>query len=165
MNNKIRHANRVLAALVLLNVCCMGTALAETPLEGAWRVVKSENADGIVNEQPQPALFLFTSIHYSIQIATGNEPRAQSEGEQITDGEKLVAYDSFIANSGRYEMDGDTFKARAYVAKSPNYMGGWPDNEATYEFERDGDTLSIKGVGPANINFTLLRAEGNPVPW
>ena len=164
MNKKNQVCSRLVAAVAPLALFFTAPVLAETPLEGAWRVIQSESADGVGNEAPQPALFIFTSTHYSMLIATGNEPRAQAEGEQLADAEKLLAYDSFIANSGRYEMDGGTFKTRAYVAKSPDYMGGWPENGATYEFERDGDTLSIKGVGPANINVTLRRAEGNPVP-
>ena len=147
-----------------MSILWTGITQAETPLEGAWRVTESE-VDGNVNDSPQPALFIFTSTHYSIMIATGDEPRAESAGEDITDAEKLVAYDSFIANAGRYEVAGNTFKTRAYVAKSPNYMGGWPDNEQTYEFERDGDSLTIKDVGPTNINVTLARAEGRPAPW
>jgi len=158
------NSKRLMFVSALLTFLWAETVLAESPVEGAWRVTKSE-VDGNVNESPQPALFIFTSTHYSIMIATGDEPRAQSAGEQSTDSEKVVAHDSFVANSGRYEIDGNTIKIRAWVAKSPNYMGGWPDNEQSLEFERDGDTLTISGVGPTNSNFTLQRAEGAPVPW
>jgi len=158
------YSKRLIITSALMTFLWAGTVLAESPVEGAWRVTKSE-VDGNVNESPQPALFIFTSTHYSIMIATGDKPRAQSAGEQSTDSEKVVAHDSFVANSGRYEIDGNTIKIRAWVAKSPNYMGGWPDNEQTLEFERDGDTLTISGVGPTDSNFTLQRAEGAPVPW
>ena len=158
------NSKRLILVSALLAFLWAETVLAESPVEGAWRVTKSE-VDGNVNESPQPALFIFTSTHYSIMIATGDEPRAQSAGEQSTDSEKVVAHDSFVANSGRYEIDGNTIKIRAWVAKSPNYMVGWPDNEQSLEFERDGDMLTISGVGPTNSNFTLQRAEGAPVPW
>jgi len=165
MSQRHKPCELLLAGLALCAVSLAGNAAAETPLEGAWRITKSESADGKLNESPQPALFIFTSSHYSIVIATGNEPRAESEGEQISAAEKLLAYDSFIANAGRYEMAGNTFRTRAYVAKSPDYMGGWPDHEQTYEFTLDGDTLIVSGVGPAAIEVTLARAEGDPVPW
>lgn len=158
------NSKRLMFATALITFLWAGTVLAESPVEGAWRVTKSE-VDGNVNESPQPALFIFTSTHYSIMIATGDEPRALPASEQSTDAEKVVAYDSFVANSGRYEVDGNSIKTRAWVAKSPSYMDDWPDNEQSLEFKRDGDTLTIKGVGPTNSNFTLQRAEGAPVPW
>ena len=143
-----------------------GVAAAETPLEGAWIVTSWTDADGNTNDDPQPALYVFTSTHYSIMIAQGEEPRTGYEGDDITDGEKVGAYDTFIANSGRYEVDGNVLKTRAYVAKDPNYMGGWPENEATYEFELDGDSLMIKSLTFAiGFTSTLRQVEGSPNPW
>ncbi len=143
-----------------------GVAAAETPLEGAWIVTSWTDADGNTNDDPQPALYVFTSTHYSIMIAQGEEPRTGYEGDDITDGEKVGAYDTFIANSGRYEVDGNVLKTRAYVAKDPNYMGGWPENEATYEFELDGDSLMIKSLTFAiGFTITLRQVEGTPNPW
>ncbi len=84
----------------------------------------------------------------------------------MADSEKVGAYDSFIANSGRYEGDGNILKTRAYVAKDPNYMGNWPENEATYEFEQDGDALTIKSLSFAiEFTITLRQVEGTPNPW
>ncbi len=143
-----------------------GAAAAATPLEGAWVVTSWTDADGNTNDDPQPALYIFTATHYSIMIAQGDEPRAGYEGDDMTDAEKLGAYDTLIANAGRYEIDGNVLKTRAYVAKDTNYMGGWPENEATYEFERDGDSLTIKSLTFA-IGFTsaLRQVEGTPNPW
>ena len=93
------NSKRLMVASALTTFLWAGTVLAESPVEGAWRVTKSE-VDGSVNESPQPAFFIFTSTHYSIMIATGDEPRALPAGEQSTDAEKVVAYDSFVANSG-----------------------------------------------------------------
>ena len=57
-------------------------------------------------------------------------------------------------------------KTRAYVAKDTNYMGGWPENEATYEFEQDGDSLTIKSLTFAiGFTSTLRQVEGTPNPW
>jgi hypothetical protein len=136
------------------------------PLEGAWIVTSWTDAEGNVQEEPQPALYVFTPTHYSVMLATGSEQRATYQGDDLTDAEKLGAYDTFVANSGRYEIEGNILKTRAYVAKDPNYMGGWPENEVNYEFERDGDTLTIK-----NLDFgdgttgTFRQVEGTPTPW
>ncbi len=143
-----------------------GAAAAATSLEGAWVVTSWTDADGNTNDDPQPALYIFTATHYSIMIAQGDEPRAGYEGDDMSDAEKLGAYDTLIANAGRYEIDGNVLKTRAYVAKDTNYMGGWPENEATYEFELDGDSLTIKSLTFA-IGFTntLRQVEGTPNPW
>ena len=142
-------------------------ATASSPLEGAWIVTSWTDADGDTIDEPQPAMYVFTPTHYSIMIALGTEPRATYEGEDMTDAETLVAYDTLVANSGRYEIDGNVLKTRAYVAKDTNYMGGWPDNEVTYEFEQDGDTLTIKNLGGPNIGATgtFRQVEGTPNPW
>lgn len=143
-----------------------GAAAAATPLEGAWVVTSWTDADGNTNDDPQPALYIFTPTHYSIMIAQGDEPRAGYEGDDMSDAEKLGAYDTLIANAGRYEIDGNVLKTRAYVAKDPNYMGGWPENEATYEFELDGDSLTIKSLTFAiGFTSTLRQVEGTPNPW
>ena len=97
-------------------------------------------------------------------IARSDEARTRfANQDEPTDSEKVGAYDTFIANSGRYEMDGNTFKTRAYVAKNPNYMGDRWDNEVIYEIERDGENLIIKNdrgsVG------TFRQVEGTPNPW
>jgi len=143
-----------------------GAAAAATPLEGAWLVESWTDADGNTNDHPQPALYIFTPTHYSIMIAQGDEPRAGYEGDDMSDAEKLGAYDTLIANAGRYEIDGNVLKTRAYVAKDPNYMGGWPENEATYEFELDGGILTIKSLTFAiGFSSTLRQVEGTPNPW
>ena len=141
-------------------------AAAHTPLEGAWVVTSQTDADGNTNDDPQPALYVFTSTHYSIMIAQGDEPRSRWEGDDMTDGEKVGAYDTFVANSGRYEIDGNQLTTHAFVAKNPNYMGDWPENEATYEFERDGDKLMIKSLTFAiGSTSTFRQVEGSPNPW
>ncbi len=89
------NSKRLMFVSALLTFLWAETVLAESPVEGAWRVTKSE-VDGNVNESPQPALFIFTSTHYSIMIATGDEPRALPADEQNTDAEKVVDHCDFI---------------------------------------------------------------------
>ena len=140
--------------------------VSANPLEGAWVVTSWTDTEGNVQEEPQPALYVFTPTHYSVMFATGSEQRATYESDDIGDAEKLAAYDTFIANSGRYEIEGNILKTRAYVAKDPNYMGGWPENEVNYEFERDGDTLTIRNlVLEAGGTGTFRQVEGTPNPW
>ena len=151
-------------AVDIWNSASAPAAAAATPLEGAWIVTSWTDAEGNTNDEPQPALYVFTPTHYSIMIAESEEARTRfADMEAPTDSEKVGAYDTFIANAGRYEMDGNTFKTRAYVAKNPNYMGDRWDNEQVYEFEIDGENLTIKGdiVGMG----TFRQVEGTPNPW
>lgn len=151
---------------IAVDIWNSGAAPAGNPLEGAWISTSVTDPEGNTNEDPQPALFVFTPTHYSIMIATGGEQRATFEGDEMTDAEKLAAYDTIIANSGRYEIDGNVLKTRAYVAKNPNYMASWPENQATYEFAVDGDTLTLTNQGLAAGMVTRLRqVEGTPNPW
>ncbi len=136
------------------------------PLEGAWIATSWTDAEGNVQEEPQPAMYVFTPTHYSVMFASGSDQRATYEGDDMTDAEKLGAYDTIVANSGRYEIEGNTLKTRAYVAKDPNYMGDWPENEVNYEFERDDDTLTIKNlVFGDGTTGTFRQVEGTPRPW
>ena len=80
----------------------------------------------------------------------------------MTDAEKVVAYDEFTANAGRYVVDGNTLTRRAYVAKNPGYMAGWPDNDSQITVDRDGDTVTLT-TGNGNV-VTLVRREGMAGP-
>ena len=101
-------------------------AQSNSDLAGAWLVTGWESADGEVNSSPQRGLFVFTaSGHYSIMYVPGSEPRAEYAGETQTEAEILAAYGSFIANSGRYSIEGDQITYEASMAKDPNYMAGF----------------------------------------
>ena len=56
----------------------------------------------------------------------------------MTDKEKLAAWDSFIANTGSYEIADSTITIHPKVARSPNFMSGGSDK---YRFKISGDTL------------------------
>ncbi len=124
-----------------------------TELAGAWLVTSRTSPDGEVNSSPQRGLYMFTeSGHYSIMYVTGNEPRPQFSGEgQLgtpTDAEKVVAFDNFVANSGRYSVDGDEISIEAFMAKNPSYMAAFSaqdrTNAATVTFSIEDGTLTLR---------------------
>ena len=156
----------VFCAVVVSSVLT-GPALAATPLEGAWLLTETEDTDGNVDSEPHRGLMVFTSDHYSLMFARGDKPRALFDGIIGTDEELLEAYRSIVANSGRYEVEGNQFTIRAYVAMQPNHMNGWPENTVTFSFSVDGDILKITYVaGPAaGAKQTFRRVEGTPPPW
>ena len=75
---------------------------------------------------------------------TGNQPRTLAATDSATDAEKLAAYDSFVANSGTYEVADSTLTIHPIVARSPNYMSGGSDK---YHFRVSGDTLWLSNTG------------------
>jgi len=92
------------------------------------------------------------------ELFSGDEPIVGSS--EPTDAEKLAAYDSFIANSGTYEVSGSTLTTRPIVAKNPNFMSG---GSVTYTYEIEGDTLRLTLTlpwAPENeTRYTLVRLE------
>lgn len=159
---RITRLSIVPLALTSALILPLGAA-SQVSVEGAW-TVSEWTVDG-ETYPAQPGLFVFTSTHYSIFFVNQSEARAQPAQPGpggMTDEEKVVAYDEFTANAGRYVVDGDTLTTRAFVAKNPGYMAGWPDNESQMTVARDGDTLTLT-FGNGNV-ATLVRREGMAGP-
>lgn len=136
---------------------------AQISVEGAW-TVSEWTIDG-KTAPAQPGMFIFTSTHYSIFYVNQTEPRAtpaQTGPGSMTDAEVVTAYNEFTANAGRYVINGNTITTRAFVAKNPTYMAGWPDNAVEMKVERSGDTLTLTMRNGAVAK--LVRREGMPSP-
>lgn len=137
-------------------------------LAGGWLVTSWTTAEGETDSSPQRGLFVFTATgQYSMMFVRGDEPRPRYEGETMTDEETLAAYDNFIANSGRYTVEGDRITYEAYVAKDPNYMADWNAqertnaNSMTFSIGDDG-VLTLKWIDGflAGMTATLRRPGG-----
>jgi hypothetical protein len=157
-------------AAVLMAYATPAVAQESTPVEGAWVFTSWVGPDGTTTDQPQPGLFVFSKTHYSMMFTLGAEPRAQYEGEDMTDEEMVTAYGTFVANSGRYEVSGNELTTRAYVAKDPNYMGSWPENAETYTFEIDAEGMLHLTWGPdfgtiGGAKAILRQVDSEPAPW
>jgi hypothetical protein len=158
-----------------LGTVVMAQSALRGPLEGVWRateiVATGANPSTIPN--PQASVYIFTRTHYSVLRVTGAGPRALFETRRPTDEEKLVAYDTFVATSGTYELSGSTLTLRPIVAKTPNLMAGGSE---TFEVRVEGDTvwLTLRSTdvrwrtgdriepasGPVTVTrFRLLRIE------
>jgi len=172
----------LLSAMLTVGGCAPAPeeSAAEEPvmqetLEGAWRVTEEsfESPDASwTNTNPQPSLYIFAKQHYSIMLVPsgsdgGSQPRELFPGNEPvlgsaepTDAEKVAAYDSFIANSGTYEVSGSSLTTRPMVAKSPNVMSG---ESLTYTYQIEGDTLQLTLTPPwapdTEQSLTLVRLE------
>ena len=99
-----RSIIRVVSLLAILLFASLAYAQnAKKPIEGVWKVteivVTGAGASNVGS--PQPGLFIFTRGHYSMMSVPGNQPRALFKAEEPTNEEKIAAFDSFVANTGR----------------------------------------------------------------
>jgi hypothetical protein len=168
MNYKKNERSRMYRWSLTVGVCILfcGTAFADDALQGGWVLTQVVDAEGNVDDEPLPGLVVFTATHYSMMFTVGDKPRAVvgelQEGESATDAQLVEAYETFIANSGRYEAADGTITTHAFVAKNPDYMAGWPENAQAYTYSIDGETLVIlSDDGPtAGATNTFRHVEG-----
>ena len=134
---------RILTSFMLLLLCTTAVSAQSStrkPIEGVWRVTEVDvtGADASSVANPQPGLIIFTRKYYSVMRVPGNQPRSLFKGEDPTNEEKIAAYDSFVANSGTYEVAGATLTLHPMVARSPNFMAG---GVVKNQFQIEGTTL------------------------
>lgn len=143
MNSASKIVLAGLAAAVL-TACeaAESSGSSDSPLEGAWSVVSISSAGQDV--MVQPSVILFGDRHYSMMRVTGNQPRTLSATDSVTDAEKIAAYDTFVANSGTYEVMDSTITIHPTVARSPNFMAGGSDK---YTYRVSGDSLWLSNTG------------------
>jgi hypothetical protein len=156
MFRSLRHA---WLALFLIPAAFAQPATAQgSPIVGAWITTAW---DGVAGE-PQPGLLVFTETNYSMMFVPPGAMRETWATEDPTDAEVLAAFNSLVANSGRYTWTGNEFTTEAYVALNPNYMANWGENHVTYRFSVDGDTLTVTwpddfGAGAGGAVGTFRR--------
>jgi len=166
----MRTTSAVTASLILVTVLSGGwhAAEAQAPpeLAGGWIVTSWTAPDGTVNSSPQRGLFVFTATgQYSMMYVPGDEPRPRYPGEDPTDAEMLAAYQSLVANSGRYTVDGNKLTYEAYVAKDPNYMADWDmetrANATNVTFSIANGILTLKWIDGRNAGQTATLRRPN----
>ena len=148
------------ALIVLLTV---QSAAAQGKLEGVWKVteviITGPYTPTLTN--PQPGLFIFTKMHYSMIYIPDDKNRPDLPQKDATDAQKVATWTPFTANSGTYEVKGTTVTLHPMVAKNPHEPGAF----ATWDFKIEEDTLTMTtkatDTGPlANpITFKQVRVE------
>jgi hypothetical protein len=170
------------SVLVMLTVSVTGcstsgpasddSAAAQTPtrgpLEGAWKITEvtaTGGPDAGTNSMPQPSLYIFGKVHYSIMRINGTEPRARWKESVLraeqTDAALRAAILPLIGNAGSYSVSGTTLTTRPTVAVDPNLtQDGTP---GTLEFRSEGDALWLtqKSTTEPSVETTwkLMRLE------
>ena len=153
-------------AAILITACERGERSEHpgSPLEGAWSVatITVIGPNSAASTTVQPSLFLFREKHYSMMRVTGNQPRTLAATDSAKDAEVIAAYNSFVANTGTYEVADSTITIHPIVARSPNYMAGGYDK---YHFRVSGDTLWLSNTGAdirTKIGGQLVGPKGTP---
>ncbi len=113
-------------------------AAQESSIVGSWITASWEGQDDF-----QPGLLIFTETNYSIMFVVPGMTRERYDGETMTDVEMVAAFNTLVANSGRYTRSGDEITTEAYVTLNPNYMADWGENHMTYTFRVEGDMLHL----------------------
>lgn len=124
---------------------------AQDRLRGVWKVIeqafRTPSGAWTVTTAPYLSVYIFTEKHYSYMFAPGSGPRRLFAGNpnQPTDGEKVAAYNSFVAGSGTYVLAGSALTLNAILHKNPNEMMGVP---LSYDVDIDSTTLRMTIANP-----------------
>jgi len=148
----MRSAPLVLSAIG----CCYGfaapPAVAEEPagLAGVWSLqtfvsedVESKERQAVFGSHPNGYLVLTPSGRL-FAILT-----AEQRAPPLTDADRISAFGSMVAYSGKYHVDGTTFTTKVDIAWNQEWVG--TDQVRHYRIE--GDTLYIETVPQPNASY------------
>jgi hypothetical protein len=145
------------------NVAVGVGAQSPSPLEGVWKILEVSSrvpgADWTVATPPYLSLYIFTPKHYSYMFAPGVGPRRRFAGDlnRPSNAEKVAAYDSIVAGSGTYILEGTTLIMTAILHKNPNEMTGEPLKYSVgIEGNRLRMTIANPPFAPGSERRTLL---------
>lgn len=120
--------------------------MSREPFVGIWKLVSYElrRADGQVTYplgKDAVGYIMYNEGGYmSVVIMAGNRPKFSSEvAQRGTDTEKVIAFNTYLSYSGKYEVQEAKIIHHVEVSLYPNWVG--MDLERTFEFE--GDRLSL----------------------
>jgi len=124
---------------------------SRSPLEGVWKVLelssRAPGADWTVATPPYLSVYIFTPKYYSYMFAPGAGPRRLFAGgpNQPSEAEKIAAYDSIVAGSGTYMLEGTMLTMTAIIHKNPNEMTGEP---LRYTVEVESNRMKMTIANP-----------------
>ncbi|MBP1750188.1 MAG: hypothetical protein H6Q52_2727 [Deltaproteobacteria bacterium] len=135
-------------------------------LLGIWKIVSVESEDQATGER-EPVLgislagyLIFMPEGRMITIATGEDRK-----EAKTDQDRGDLFESMVAYTGMYRLEGDKFIANVDVAWNPAWVG----TEQTRFFVLDGDRLHVttaweqsiagreKGIGRKIVTWERVK--------
>ena len=122
---------------------------------------EGETLKGEVNPA-QASLFLFTDTHYSINYVLGDAPR-KSLPEEPSNEEIVMAYRSFVSNSGRYVSTDSMLTTYPIISRNPNVTAeDTPPVQYIYSIRQDTLWLTLPeapGNGKVRVDYILSRVD------
>src|SRR4051812_35138294 len=119
-------------------------------LYGVWRLdsfvyedAQTKEKKGLFGEQPKGFLILLPTGRMAAILTADGRKVPQS------DPERVAAFQSLLAYSGKFRLEGDKFITKVEVAWNEAWVG--TDQARTYKL--DGDKLFIISATQPNINF------------
>ena len=128
--------------MIIVVAIFLGTsANAQNSLNGAWLatelVITGGDKAGVYTDLE--SIIIFSEEHFSMFINVGDRPDFSNSEARVTDQQKIDLYESFVANSGVYNVSRGTLIRQLVFAENPRDIGSTVESE----YQRNGDTLII----------------------
>jgi hypothetical protein len=147
---------KLLVMVPILAIAATASFAADkNPLIGTWRLVSFEREYQAAGEREYPMgqvptgyiLFLPEGRMAVVITAEGRKPAA-------TDQDRAGLFNSLVAYTGRYRVEGDTWITSVDVAANPAWVG----TEQTRSFRTAGDRLQETTAWAARPDNRMARA-------
>ena len=125
---------------------------ASPSIEGVWTKTSevTTGANATSNMKVPGSVVIYTKTHYSLmEMNTPRQrpaPAAPKDTAKLTDAEKIARYDDWLpitANSGTYEIKGNTLTRRPTIAKGSPVPGTPTDAVRELKFEGNNKMIQI----------------------
>ena len=160
-------SRRLLVTLVLLAPVIAFAQTKPPSIEGVWQIssVVTTGANAVNNPKAQPSQIIFTKTHYAWVSLAGPTPRKtvtpRKDPAKPTDAEKMAEWEMWnplTAQSGTYQLSGNTLTRRPTVAKNVGVMTTNPPIVNQVKLEGNKLTLTAKSAAgqPASETTAIL---------
>jgi hypothetical protein len=154
----MRYALVLVVLIAAADFACDRPVARDTDgIVGVWQIkgIASQDANEPFADATPSSIFIFTPRYYSMVWVLSEKPRrAFAERWKPTDEEKIDRYDSFVVNSGTYEIEGSKLTVHPIVARVPEFTGG----RLLCEYRVEKDTLQLTFVDECSY-------DGVQAPW
>ena len=143
---------------------CETSRVAAGEIVGRWRLVSlSAQTDGgevayPFGQQPEGSAVLTAGGWMTGMLAVRDRPNLSTDDLVLaSEEERALAFSTYIAYCGTYEIDGDVLITRVAMSMFPNWVGG----EQKRYFELSGDELVLRTL-PVQVRGDVVV---NEVRW
>ncbi|HVF90191.1 MAG TPA: lipocalin-like domain-containing protein [Blastocatellia bacterium] len=148
---------KIKAAIVctMVMLFCAAPAFAADPkLDGAYKLVSLKFPGGESTEANLKGLIVVHGRYLAFVRASADRKawtEQESKEEQMM--KKVAAYEGLAATAGMFEIQGNIISLTQMTQSNPASVG----KVAKFEYKLDGDRLTIKFPGNADVAFTFER--------